>query len=94
MHYRSVKGKKIIRDNNIIKKTDSKDNIFNLNNNILSDKEFSTARARRNTLFDQRINNNSFKSRSRSNTLSAPLQPEYDKFSNILEKLPSPIPLF
>jgi len=76
MHYRSAKGKEMVRDDDIIKKTDPEDNIFNLNNDILSDKEFSTARARRNTLFDQRINNNSFKSRSRSNTLSAPLQPE------------------
>ncbi len=52
MHYRFVKGKKIMRDDDIVEKTDLEDNIFNLNNNILSDEEFSIIRAKRNVLFD------------------------------------------
>ena len=73
MHYRSAKGKEMIRDNNTVKETDPEDNIFNLNNDVLSDEEFSTARARRNALFDQRMDNNGFRPHSRSNTLPAPL---------------------
>ncbi len=61
----------MMRDDNIVKKTDLEDNIFNLNDDILFNEEFSIVRVRRNILFDQGMDNNDFGSRSRFNILPA-----------------------
>ena len=71
MHYRSAKGKEVVRNDDTVEETDSEDNTFNLNNDILFDEEFSTARAKYNALFNQGMDNDGFRPRSRFNILLA-----------------------
>jgi len=73
MYYRSAKGKEVVRDDDVVEEIDPEDNIFNLNDDVLSDEEFSIARVRCNVLFDQGMDNDGFGLRSRSNILPAPL---------------------